>query len=293
MGAWGAAPASAGAGFQDQTLRMVLAPHAGGRVARVRLTNRFGTGPVTFGAVRLARRAAGAAILAATSRTVTFRGRTSVTVAGGADVVSDPVRLRVRAFQDLAVSVFVAGPSGPATTHPVASEAATYLAAGDRTRDHDGAAFGPPTGSWPFLAGVDVRAPGRAGAVVAFGDSITDGFQSTIARPAGARDTRWPDVLARRLLAAHRPLAVVNEGISGNRVRLDALPRSRPSSARAGCPGSAATCSPSRVSPTSSCSRGSTTSASRPRPRRRRSSRGCGGSRRGSGRPGCGCSSAR
>ena len=224
VGAWGAAPASAAPGYDDQTLRMVVAPHAAGRVARIRLTNRFGTGPVTFDAVRVARRAAGAAVASGTSRTVTFGGRRSVTVARGADALSDAVRIRVRAFEDLVVSVFAGGATGPATVHPVASEPATYVATGDHAGDRDGAAFGPPSVSWPFLAGVDVRAPGRAGAVVAFGDSITDGFQSTVARPAGARNTRWPDVLARRLLAAHRPLSVVNEGISGNRILRDALP---------------------------------------------------------------------
>jgi lysophospholipase L1-like esterase len=73
---------------------------------------------------------------------------------------------------------------------------------------------------------VDVLAPGRVGAVVALGDSITDGALSTEARPKGARDTRWPDFLARRLVRAGRPLSVVNEGIGGNRISLDAVPNS-------------------------------------------------------------------
>ncbi len=108
----------------------------------------------------------------------------------------------------------------------MATEPSTWVAAGDHTGDRRGAAFGAPSPNWPFVDGVDVAANGRAGTVVAFGDSITDGFQSAVARPAGARDTRWPDVLARRLVRAARPLSVVNEGISGNRVRLDALPSS-------------------------------------------------------------------
>jgi len=227
VGAWGAAPGYAAVpGFAGQTLRMVVTPHAGGRLAGVRLTNRYGSAPVTFDGARLARRAAGAGVVAGTSRAVTFGGRRSVTIARGADVVSDPVRIRFRAFQQLAVSVFARGATGPATTHSLASEPSTYVATGDHTADGGGGAFGAPQPNWPFLNGVDVLASARTGAIVAFGDSITDGFRSTDARPAGARDTRWPDVLARRLVRAGRPLSVVNEGISGNRVRLDALPNS-------------------------------------------------------------------
>jgi lysophospholipase L1-like esterase len=227
VGAWGAAPAYAAApGHAGQTLRMMVTPHAGGRLARVRLTNRYGTAPVTFAAVRLARRASGAGVVAGMSRPVRFGGRRSVTIARGADAVSDPVRIRFRAFQQLSVSVYARGATGPATTHPLASEPSTYVASGDHTADRGGAAFGDPIESWPFLNGVDVLARARTGAVVALGDSITDGALSTVARPSGARDTRWPDVLARRLVRAGRPLSVVNQGISGNRVRLDALPTS-------------------------------------------------------------------
>jgi len=227
VGAWGASPSHAAVpGYAGQTMRMLVTPNAGGRLARVRLTNRYGTAPVTFDAVRLARRASGAGVVAGTSRPVTFGGRRSITIARGADAVSDPVRIRFRAFQQLAVSVYARADTGPATTHFLASEPSTYVAAGDHTADRGGAAFGEPQESWVFLDGVDVLAPARVGAVVALGDSITDGALSTEARATGARDTRWPDFLARRLVRAGRPLAVVNEGIGGNRIRLDAVPTS-------------------------------------------------------------------
>jgi hypothetical protein len=83
---------------------MVVTPHGAGRLARVRLTNRYGIGPVSFDAVRLARRASAAGVGAGTSRPVTFGGRRSVTIARGADAVSDPVPIRFRAFQQLAVT---------------------------------------------------------------------------------------------------------------------------------------------------------------------------------------------
>jgi hypothetical protein len=109
-------------------------------------------------------------------------------------------------------SVYARSATGTATTHPLASEPSTYVAVGDHTADRGGGAFGDAQANWPFLNGIDVVAPGRTGAVVAFGDSITDGFPSTAGRAAGARDTRWSDFLARRLLRAGRPLSVVNQG---------------------------------------------------------------------------------
>ena len=72
------------------------------------------------------------------------------------------------------------------------------------------------TGAWFLLARVEVSAPANAAAVVAFGDSITDGARSTV-----DTNNRWPDHLARRLAAAGRPVAVLNAGISGNRVLSD------------------------------------------------------------------------
>jgi lysophospholipase L1-like esterase len=71
------------------------------------------------------------------------------------------------------------------------------------------------TGAWFLLARVEVAAAPDARAVVAFGDSITDGARST----ANA-NARWPDTLARRLAERRRgpPVAVLNAGISGNRV---------------------------------------------------------------------------
>jgi lysophospholipase L1-like esterase len=59
--------------------------------------------------------------------------------------------------------------------------------------------------------------------VVALGDSLTDGYDgSRIGVPEATdgidADGRYTDVLARRLLAAHRPLAVLNMGITGNHV---------------------------------------------------------------------------
>jgi lysophospholipase L1-like esterase len=129
-------------------------------------------------------------------------------------VLSDPVPLTVVAGQDLAVSLYVPGPTGPATRHPLAM-ATSYLASGDHAADTGADAFGATTSAWYLLDGVDVHARHGARAVVAFGDSITDGAQSTV-----DANRRYPDDLARRL--GGRRLSVLNEGISGNRLLTDA-----------------------------------------------------------------------
>jgi hypothetical protein len=168
---------------RDQTLRMIIHPSIGGRVWRLRLTNVFGTSPVTFGKVRLAVQDSGATTVLGTGKTLTFSRRSSVTVAAGRDVLSDPVRLSLatRSNRHLAVSLHMQGTSGPMTWH-AASFATSYLTApgaGDHTADRSETAFPHSTTSWFYLAGLQVRRTDAA-TVIAFGDSITDGFFSTI-----------------------------------------------------------------------------------------------------------------
>lgn len=245
VGAWAASPSDASRGsdisdmfdasghlkfaFRDATARVVLTPSIAGTTARVRLSNRFGTDPATFSRAGIARRASGAALAAGSAVPLTFGGRWSVTVPAGRDVVSDPAKLTFKAFQQLAVSVYVAGDDGKPTEHYTGRQTSylTPAGGGERVADVSGAAFTEKTTTRPFVAGVDVQARGSTGAVVAFGDSITDGYQG--AAPAGVPETaegidadgRWPDVLARRLRAAGRSLSVLNGGISGNRVLRD------------------------------------------------------------------------
>jgi lysophospholipase L1-like esterase len=215
------APSVAGPPYANQTVRVVLNPHRGGSRLLLRLSNRFGTGPLTIDRVTVARRRSGASLIASSLQPVRFRGGRSVTVPRGADLSSDPVRLRFGAFADLAVSIHLRGLSGPSTVHSLANETASYVASGDATRTASGAGFGSPSQAWPFLTGVAVRAPRRVRTLVALGDSITDGFGSSFARRRGRRNTRWPDVLARRLERRDAPFSMVNAGISGNRLRLD------------------------------------------------------------------------
>jgi lysophospholipase L1-like esterase len=236
------APAS---GARDQSFRLIVAPQLWGCQARLRFSNAFGGKPVTFADVFLGLQEAGAAVVAGSNRPVTFGTKRSATVAPGQVMWSDPVSLpfacaagpgamagpelarepghynnRHLAGRKLAVSFHLPGESGPMTWHAKALQTSYLTPPGGGSRSAlDGptgeAAFPFSTTSWFFLDAVDMLAPAAASAVVAFGDSITDGTNSTI-----NGDDRWPDVLGRRLRAAYGDrFAVVNAGIGGNQVR--------------------------------------------------------------------------
>ena len=204
--------------FDDQTLRMIVSPRTAGSKVRVQLSNRFGRAPVTFGAVRIARHAGDGATVEGTDRPATFGGARSVTLEPGATVFTDEIDLPVGAFDDLAVSVHVLGPS-PLDVHlfGVHPQYATGAGAGDRTGDRSGAAFTIRMGSTLAVSAVDVLAPRRFGTVVALGDSLTDGHGTKTV------DRAWPDVLAYRVLAERGApaLAFVNAGIGGTQVSKD------------------------------------------------------------------------
>ncbi|OKK22446.1 hypothetical protein AMK16_04755 [Streptomyces sp. CB00455] len=207
------------AGFTDQSVRQVVRVGAAGDEVRIRLTNVHGRTPLRLTGATVARSAGGAAVRQDTVRALRFGGAGPVTVPAGRELSSDPVGLPVRAFEELTVTLYFRGPTGPATFHNVAMTT-SYRAAGDHRRDTAAEAFTDRSLSWYYLAGVDVHGadPGASreagrGAVVAFGDSLTDGFGST----PGANH-RYPDRLAERLAADGTPRAVLNAGIGGNKV---------------------------------------------------------------------------
>jgi lysophospholipase L1-like esterase len=211
-------------GARDQSFRLIVRPTLWGRETRIRMTNALGAKPVTFDGVYVGLQNSGAEVTAGTNRAVTFGGRASVTVAAGQSVWSDAVALPfVRdasanelAGRKLAVSFHVAGESGPMTWHAKALQSSyvTWPGAGAKGNEEGEASFPFATAAWFFVDALDMRADGNAHAVVAFGDSITDGTASTI-----NGDDRWPDVLDRRLRAAYgNRVAVVNAGIGGNQV---------------------------------------------------------------------------
>jgi lysophospholipase L1-like esterase len=223
---WGASPVvgsdipgstcPAGAGLTNQTVRDVIFLSIGGDHIRIRLTNTFGTTPMSISGASVAVQASGADAAPGTLRELTFHGRHAVTIAAGGREFSDPVALRVAPLSTILVSVYANGPTGPVTNHPFTAQG-NYLATGDATRQDSGAGYSD-TPCWMFVDGIDVTAAPRvAGTVVAFGDSITDTANTT-----GNANRRWPDFLARRLNAVRGPtLSVVNAGLGGNRLLAD------------------------------------------------------------------------
>jgi lysophospholipase L1-like esterase len=201
-------------GFHESTLREIVFSSAAGTMVRVRLTNEFGTAPLFVARASVALAGPSASLVPGTAHRLLFAGETSVTIPAGGDALSDPVPLNVPALSRLAISIYVPGPTGPATFH-AESHDVNYLAPGSHVLDENIGPFGQELGSWFFIDAVDTYGPPRyLGALVALGDSITAGVGST-----ADADANWPDDLARRLDAgAGDTLSVVDAGIGGNRI---------------------------------------------------------------------------
>ena len=212
--AWSAAPDAAGPPLQARTVRQMVRLSVGGTALRLRLSNLFGNGPITIGPVHVALHGTGSAIQPGSDHPVSFAGQNVVTIAAGDSTISEPVEMNVAALQELAVSLYLPGSGGPSTIHASAVATAYLTIAYDATAAVE-LPPGQTRGSRFFLTDVEVAGDAPPRAIVAFGDSITDGVLST--RDA---NRRWPDLLAERLQAdpALATIAVVNAGISGNRV---------------------------------------------------------------------------
>lgn len=210
----GFAPNWSEEGFADQTIRQTVRLSVGGDTLRVRLSNRYGAMPLRVAGLTVAGTAGAAAIKPETLHELTVGGKTAFAVPAGTDLATDEVPLPLSALDSVTITAHLAEPSGPATYHAQAL-ATTYRAAGDHCADPDGMAFAETSQSWYYLSGVEVTGAPSDGIVV-LGDSLTDGTGST-----PDTDHRFPDLLAKRLVAVGRPRAVLNQGIGGNRVTID------------------------------------------------------------------------
>jgi lysophospholipase L1-like esterase len=201
---WGAAPATASASthlLANQTLRLVVQASSGGNRVRIRLSNETGTAPLRIGAAHIGLRAGGSDVMPGSSRALSFGGSSSITIAPGAPVLSDPVELNVPPLAFLAVSLYL-----PERAElPAVTGNTVYVST---PGDHTGAESLPVLrtfGSWPFLTGVDVESAGPA--VVVLGDGITG--------------SQLSERLAQRLQAgrsAQRRIGVANRSSPGGRL---------------------------------------------------------------------------
>lgn len=215
VGAWSRSVVSGGPRFRNQTIRMVAHSTVEGSAPRIRLSNLYGAAPLRVGAVGIALRDGRGRAVPGTRRAVTIGGCRDVALPAGAELLSDPVDLRVEADTTLLISLYLPDDTGPSTWHPFAAET-SYLAAGDHVDDDGDEHFHGGSESIHFVSGVTLDSATASGTLVAMGDSITDGVRST----SGA-NLRWPDILARRVGRNGIPLSVVNAGISGNRLLTD------------------------------------------------------------------------
>jgi lysophospholipase L1-like esterase len=222
---WGTAPFARTndhkAFLMPTTLRQIVHVSLGGSTLRVVLTNEQGVSSLIIDEAAAALPAATSpnptgAIQPGSSVPLTFNGHPSITIPPGTIAVSDPIPFNLPPLSDLAISLSIAGQAIPTlTTHDLSLET-NYIASGNQASATT-LTNAATTDNWLFIKGVEVEAPPSA-TVVAFGDSITDGWHAT----SGTHNT-WPDLLAARLHAnpSTRNLAVINEGIGGNRVLHD------------------------------------------------------------------------
>jgi lysophospholipase L1-like esterase len=223
VGTWTAAPAPAeGVALANVTLRMTPRVSIGGDTVRVRISNAYGARPLQIGAAHVALRGEAATIVSGSDRVLTFGGERKATIAAGAVLVSDPVALEVKPLADLAVSFHL--PQDLPVTFGITGRYARQTNYISPVGDFTGEAsmpVGKLTDDWYFLCGVDVVAPKETLGVVAVGDSLTD---ANISTHDGHHS--WPSQLARRLIARgatgnKRPVAVMNQGLGGNRILHD------------------------------------------------------------------------
>jgi lysophospholipase L1-like esterase len=218
LGTWAASPegqASVKAVSTGTTYREIVHTSTGGAGVRVVVTNEFGHEPLTIGAARIASSRGGATIETSTSKVLRFGGQDSVTLPAGTMAVSDAVAMELPALTDVAVSLFVpAQRISQFTVHSYALQT-NYVSAGN-VIDASTQTAAKEVSSWYFLKAIEVEEEDVArGAIVALGDSITDGAAS-----APNANGRWPNVLAARIQADKTlsGLSVLNAGINGNRL---------------------------------------------------------------------------
>ena len=213
-GTWGVTPQSGGQSFGQQTIRQIVYTSIGGASARIRLSNLFGSQSVSIADVHIALAGTGSSIQPGTDHVVTFGGSGSVTIGAGAEVNSDAVSMSVPGLSELAISFYLPNSTAVQTYHQFSFQT-NYAANGDVSGNTDLSVASTPS-SYFYLTNLDVQDPAATGAVVPFGASITDGYNSS-----QNANHRWPNFLAQRLSAAGIAVGVVNEGVSGNQLLND------------------------------------------------------------------------
>ncbi len=199
---------------QDQTLRLIVHSSVGGDSVRIRLSNTHGNETITIGAASIALQSEESSIQPSTVESLQFAGQSSVTIPKGAVVFSDPLNYELPEMTNLSISLYLPEDNGFLTAHALSNQTNYISGNGDQTRSQQ-LSNQTETVAWPLLTAIDVISSESISAIAVVGDSITDGWGSTT-----SANQRWPNHFSRRLFADNdtQKFAVVNAGISGNRV---------------------------------------------------------------------------
>ncbi len=226
VGAWGFAPtsftptkvqsanpAAPQADFDAVTVRQIVRLVQPAERLRIRISNEYGAAPLHLGAVHVALAGAEGAALPGSDHAVTFSHRSGAVIPAGAPLLSDAVDWHVPRLARLVISIYL-----PEETTPPAHRVSEYVSA---PGDFTGSEIMPgavQVRSGALVSEVDIVSASAKRVVVAFGDSITEGFGSTVNEFRG-----WPDRLAERLAENRgtRDWSVVNAGINSNRLLHD------------------------------------------------------------------------
>lgn len=200
----------------DKTIRVVTRPTIGGQRLRVRLSNEFGTAPLTIAAARIALTDRDSKIQPSTDHVLTFGGSPKIIIPAGAPAFSDPVEIAVKPFAEVSISLYLPGTVATASSHLQSIHDSYFAGPGDMTSMQN--LPNPETKKPVYLvSGIDIWAPSSTSTTVAFGDSITEG-----AGRISGQYIDYPDQLAKRLAEqGATTIAVVNQGIGGNRILHD------------------------------------------------------------------------
>lgn len=203
----------------DATLRQIVRTTISGKVVRVRFSNEFGETSLKIGAASIALSAGGGIVQPNTIRPLTFGGKDSITIPPGAPAVSDPVLFDLPASSDLAISIYLPDAT-PSTTYHYTGLHTTYLSTSGNHTNDEVFATAAMSSNYYFLTGVSVLGSKIRASIAAFGNSIADGYNSTV-----DANKAWPSVLAARLQNGlfFKHLSVLNCGISGNRILNDQI----------------------------------------------------------------------
>ncbi|MFW5982148.1 MAG: SGNH/GDSL hydrolase family protein [Halanaerobiaceae bacterium] len=202
-------------GLANNTLRQIVRVSIGGEQIRLKFSNQYGNSPMELKSVYLAESKVGrSSINTDTEKVVTFEGNESVTIPAGETVISDTIDYNLPSLTTMAISINFGDTPDKLTGHP-GSRTTSYLQQGNFI-NAPSLIIAKTIDRWYVITGIDVFTEDLdKEAVVALGDSITDGRGSTT-----NKNNRWTDILAERLQNnnATSKVGVLNHGIGGNSV---------------------------------------------------------------------------